>query len=57
MYKVGDKFIIEIEDVIGNGVYKLKGFDYITFSDSALNRLENFSEYNQQLTAINKMER
>ena len=44
MAKIGDKYIIEIEEVIREGLYKVKGADYFVVGDDLLNRLEKLTE-------------
>lgn len=51
MAKVGDKFIIEIEEVFkatgtymacGENLYRVKGFNSLVFDDNGLNKLEKY---------------
>ena len=47
-YKVGDKFIIEIESRLANeqvGLYKIRGFRTLVFDDNGLDRLEQIQEH------------
>ena len=46
MYKKGDKFIIEIGEVIpGHGtLYRIKGFNTLVFDEHGLNKLERYTE-------------
>lgn len=43
-YKVGDKFLIEIQEVLttqsDKNIYSIKGFETLTFNDDGLNKLE-----------------
>lgn len=44
-YKVGDKFVIEIEDIVdGGGGYKIKGFKNLVLSEYKLRVLDNQGE-------------
>lgn len=49
-YKIGDKFVMEIDAVITNKhgtLYGIKGFEPLTFNDHDLNRLEKISDENE----------
>lgn len=51
-YKVGDKFIIEIAEVLkgaesGNTKYRVKGFDNLIFDDRGLDRLIKYTYRDQ----------
>lgn len=53
MYKVGDKFIIEIDSIIeGKGLplYGIRGFRSLVFDDSGLAKLERPSDIEAVLT-------
>lgn len=45
MYKVGDKFIIEIDEIFenkGKTLYRIKGFNSLVFDKNGLNKLSRY---------------
>lgn len=44
MANVGDKFIIEIGDVVGDNLYKIKGFNALVFDDNGLKKLRKYDD-------------
>lgn len=43
MIRAGDRYVIEIGEVINNNLYRIKGFNTLVFDQNGLDKLERFN--------------